>query len=1139
MTEEDIFHEALSRTAGDRASYVESACAGDAALQAAVEALLRANVGATGFLECPPIKANLSQDSPNAEPSGTVLGQYKLIEPIGEGGMGAVWMAQQQEPIKRPVAVKLIRPGMDSKQVLARFDAERQALALMDHPNIAKVYDAGTAESGRPYFVMELVKGTPITRYCDDQHLTPRQRLELFIPVCQAIQHAHQKGIIHRDLKPSNVLVALYDGRPAPKVIDFGVAKATGVQLTEESLHTGFGAVVGTIEYMSPEQASFNQLDVDTRSDIYSLGILLYELLTGNPPFTKRELESVGLLESLRVIREQEPTKPSAKLSTAEGLPTLAANRGTEPAKLTKLVRGELDWIVMKALEKDRNRRYETANDFAMDVQRYLADEPVHACPPSATYRFRKFARRNLGALATGAALAILLLASSSILAISNIRIDRALGDRTDALEERNRAYGDLQNEQKRVSQALDDVTRLFGKLQVEQKQTRRALYFHSVALADREWWLNNVDKAEEILDQCAVEDRGWEWHFLKRRCYGSTILCRNGARPVALAFSPDGERLACCFQRAFGNEAPDSGVKVWETQTGKELLNLTLPIQYVSQIAFSPDGRQLAVPTFDKDQSRSVVRILDSRTGAEVRTFAAERGQYIRAVAFRPDGKQLAIAGERLIMAGEPGIRLVDLDSGVERILPEKWAVFSLSYSIDGKRLATAGTKGRIWDTTSGKELFQLEVEALYWTSFSPDGRRLVTADRLGHCRTIDPETGKSLLTLSLDAEPTFNAFRDCAVAFNPDSQQLLTAATDRTLRVLDAATGKEQLRHRGHGGRISCVAWSRTNWLASADDDGSVRLWPPTKLRTVASLRPLAISPEGVLIGRVELGRDQSTQATFKVLEPKSLLEKNASNFDYVRSRFDRDGRSFVARWQRDVPGVRYDLYVYPTAPDQAIALPRVDSSSSPKPALRGDGRQLAVAARGRLVVWDLPSGEVRYSVPISGPSDYELVYSRDGRRLGGVFRVFHKENVVKVWDAANGSELRAWTIPRSLGTLSVAFSSDGERLVATGFTNDARIFDVRDNGPMQLLATNHPYAAFLSAGKRLVTWTGHERNIQIWDIETRRELLTLRGQNVLAVNDDVLTVVDAKGAVQLFDGRPWQKDPAPSGDGPVKGD
>ncbi|MFO0810762.1 MAG: tetratricopeptide repeat protein [Gemmataceae bacterium] len=360
-----------------------------------------------------------------------MAGRYKLVEEIGEGGMGAVWMAQQTEPVKRTVAVKLIRPGMDSKAVLARFEAERQALALMDHPNIAKVLDAGATPDSRPFFVMELVKGTPITTFCDDRKLTPRERLELFVPVCQAIQHAHQKGVIHRDIKPSNVLVALYDDRPVPKVIDFGVAKAAGSPLTDRSLMTGFGAVVGTPEYMSPEQAGFNQLDIDTRSDVYALGVLLYELLTGTTPVDRKSLRDAAVLEVLRIVREVEPPRPSAKLSTAEALPTIAANRQTEPAKLTGLLRGELDWVVMKALEKDRARRYETANGLARDVQRYLADEVVEARPPSTAYRVRKFVRRNKGRV-TAAALVLLALVGGMVgtsLGLVEARKQRTVAD--------------------------------------------------------------------------------------------------------------------------------------------------------------------------------------------------------------------------------------------------------------------------------------------------------------------------------------------------------------------------------------------------------------------------------------------------------------------------------------------------------------------------------------------------------------------------------------------------------------------------------------------------------------------------------------------------------------------------------------
>jgi serine/threonine-protein kinase len=353
------------------------------------------------------IEASRASDLTTAvggETSGRTVGRYKLLERIGEGGFGVVYMAEQQHPVRRKVALKVIKPGMDSRQVLARFEAERQALAIMDHPNIAKVFDGGMTDSNRPYFVMELVKGVPITEFCDQQQFTPRQRLELFLQVCHAVRHAHQKGIIHRDLKPTNVLVAMHDTTPVVKVIDFGVAKALGHELTDMTLFTGFAQLVGTPLYMSPEQAGQSAIDVDTRSDIYSLGVLLYELLTGTTPFDKERFRTAAQDEIRRIIREEEPPRPSTRLSASkDSLASVSAQRHTEPAKLTRLVRGDLDWIVMKALEKDRSRRYETANGLAMDLQRYLADEAVQACPPSAGYRLRKFARRNKGGLAVAA----------------------------------------------------------------------------------------------------------------------------------------------------------------------------------------------------------------------------------------------------------------------------------------------------------------------------------------------------------------------------------------------------------------------------------------------------------------------------------------------------------------------------------------------------------------------------------------------------------------------------------------------------------------------------------------------------------------------------------------------------------------
>ncbi|HVJ82161.1 MAG TPA: serine/threonine-protein kinase, partial [Planctomycetia bacterium] len=456
-----IFGRALElESPAEREAFLAKACAGDAALRAEVESLLQAGLGAGDFLEDlrPSPDTTLYQSA--GERPGDAIGPYKLLEQIGEGGFGAVYMAEQLEPVRRKVALKLLKPGMEARQVIARFEAERQALALMDHPNIAKVHDGGTTSAGRPYFVMELVRGTPISEHCDREQLTMRPRLELFIQVCMAVQHAHQKGIIHRDLKPSNVLVAMHDGAPVAKVIDFGVAKALGAELTDKTLFTGLAQMIGTPLYMSPEQAGRDGLDVDTRSDIYSLGVLLYELLTGTTPISKDRFKRAAFEEIRRIIREEDPPKPSTRLTeSTDSLPSISAVRGTEPARLTKSLRGDLDWIAMKALEKNRERRYATAAGFALDIQRYLANEPVSAGPPSAWYRLRKFARRNRGSLAfaalAGAAAALAVIG----LTVNHRMVSREKGEKEAALErvteEKKRADENLATARRAVNQYL------------------------------------------------------------------------------------------------------------------------------------------------------------------------------------------------------------------------------------------------------------------------------------------------------------------------------------------------------------------------------------------------------------------------------------------------------------------------------------------------------------------------------------------------------------------------------------------------------------------------------------------------------------------------------------------------------------
>jgi WD40 repeat protein/serine/threonine protein kinase/tetratricopeptide (TPR) repeat protein len=1116
MNEEEIFYQVIARSPEERPAFLEEACAGDPSLRAAVEALLRANVGATGFLEQPYPAPAVTADESIRELAGFTIGPYKLIEQIGEGGMGTVWMAQQTDPVKRIVALKVIKAGMDSKQVIARFEAERQALALMDHPNIARVLDGGTTDAGRPYFVMDLVKGVPITRYCDEHHLTPRQRLELFLPVCQAVQHAHQKGIIHRDLKPSNVLVAVYDGRPVPKVIDFGVAKAAGQSLTDKTLVTGFGNIVGTLEYMSPEQAEVNQLDIDTRSDIYSLGVLLYELLTGSPPFSRKQLEQAGMLEMLRVIREQEPSKPSTKLSSSEALPTLSANRGTEPAKLTKLVRGELDWIVMKALEKDRNRRYETANGFAADVQRYLADEPVQACPPSAMYRFRKFARRNKVVLAMGSLVSLAILSAAIILAISNVLISRETHQKEIALQEKGAALSEAQanyNEaQKQEKQAKDNAAQAEKQRGIAERNEEtakaqtslagRRLYASQMNLAMQAWRAGEVPRVLELLEgqrpgSDAENFRGFEWYYLWRLCNGGRRVYPHGHTDavLSLAFSPDGTALA--------SAGWDGMVRVWDPTTGTERLALRALNPWL--VSYSADGKTLAA---GGSENASLI-LWDATTGLPIHTIS----ESVHGLAFSPDNRTIA--------GGGLSSRFWDVASGTKRAtIPEPGRL--IGFLPDGKTVVTLADQHtprgevRIWDAESGKRRLTIPLVGLNSAVLSRDGKLLATSALGNGVYVWDTDTGKQLRAIQ---DPQVVR----GLAFSPDGKRLATGGEMRIVAVWDVETGRRLVQDT-HLDTIWDVAFSPDGkTLASSTLAGAIRLWDMTPAEEATTLPIWSTALRFSADGKTLLVGNSGPTKIIDVATGKELAVLPASNVMTISG--DLNVLAGPAGADRSTV---WDVQVGRATASVPVPHP---TEIRPSLTLAPDGKSLAVSNAWRgdntVKLWEVGTQQaktLRGDPPQNGLSVLCAEFSTDGKLLAAGFQF----QWVTVWDVATGKvKLQFAQQPAMMNVISLAFSPDNKAL-AVG--TDLGMVTLWDVGTGKQLATFKGHTtpvnalAFSPDGKELAT-ACHDHTVRLWDVLTGQERSTLIGHkgivNLVQFSPDgnTLATASADGTVKLW--------------------
>jgi WD40 repeat protein/serine/threonine protein kinase len=1040
-----IFDAARKLPAGERAFYLEGACAGDPRLRRRVEELLAAHDGAGTLLsELAPetegdAPAGVGEDpgatvpappNPSQQP-GDTLDRYKLREKIGEGGCGVVYVAEQTEPVRRRVALKVIKLGMDTRQVVARFEAERQALAMMDHPNIAKVLDAGTTAQGRPYFVMELVRGVRITDYCDQASLSTRERLELFIQVCHAIQHAHQKGIIHRDIKPSNILVTLHDGVPVPKVIDFGIAKATEGRLTDQTVYTQLNQFIGTPAYMSPEQAEMSGLDIDTRSDIYSLGVLLYELLVGSTPFDTKELMALGLDKMRQTIREREPVRPSTKLATLQGeeLTTTAKRRSVDTSRLVHLLRGDLDWIVMKCLEKDRSRRYETANGLAADLKRHLNNEPVVARPPSATYRVQKFARKHRLAVLAGSAVLVSLLAGLT-LAIGGFL--SAKKDRDIAVRARNEAQAQkkIADDQRQLAvenarKAQDSAKKADDNAKIAEVRLAGGLVAQADAfgVAGRfseahQLYAEAYDKFVELKQPLIVPEAGL-WTLYHQA--GFPLLSFTGhSGPVrSVAIAPDGRTALSASEdqtlelwdlntgkelRTFtGHSGPvrsvaiapdghtalsgsqDKTLKLWDLNTGRELRTFTGHLQDVMSVAIAPDGRTALSGSAD-----NTLKLWDLNTGNELRTFTGH-SEFVYSVAIAPDGRT-ALSGSQ-----DKTLKLWDLNTGkVLRTFTGHWGpVRSVAIAADG-RTALSGSQDKtlkLWDLNTGKELrtFAGHSGTVHSVAIAADGRTALSASEDQTLKLWDLNTGKELRTFTGHSGPVLG------LATAPDGRTALSGSQDKTLELWDLNTGKELRTFTGHSSVVHSVAIAADGRTAlSGSLDQTLKLWD---LNTGKELR--TFTGHGEFVNSVAIAPDGRTALSGSVDKTLKLWDLNTGN----------ELRTFT--------GHSEFVYSVAIAPDGRTALSGSDDKT--------------------LKLWDLNTGkELRTFTGHSGPVT-SVAIAPDGRTaLSGSW-----DNSLKLWDLNTGKELR--TFPGHSGPVeSVAIAPDGRTALSGSGDNTLKLWD-----------------------------------------------------------------------------------------------
>ncbi|XZE35496.1 protein kinase domain-containing protein [Pirellulaceae bacterium SH501] len=1136
----EVFNACLKEASREqRLAVLDRECGNDDKVREEVRQLLEAYDASQSFLEQPlvhvgarngtfvPIPAMDSKDSQLHCPENLpAVGNYQLMEQIGEGGMGVVYVAQQNQPIRRKVALKLIKPGMDSKQVVARFEAERQVLAMMNHPHIAKVLDAGTTDTGLPYFVMELVKGTPITEYCDAHKLGLHQRLQIFINVCDAVQHAHQKGIIHRDLKPSNVLVELEDVRSIPKVIDFGVAKATQQSLSENPVYTGWSQMIGTPLYMSPEQAEYNRLDVDTRSDVYSLGVILYELITGTTPFDRDFLKSVGFDEMRRIIREDEPARPSARVSTLQDKlsTTLCEQRQTTVELFSKTLKGELDWIVLKSIEKDRLRRYQSASDFSNDIKRFLNDEPVEACPPYWRYRMGKLARRHKGLITAG----VILFVAASIFSLL------------------------LWNERLATLAALagerDQRIVAVAQRQLAKDQEQRALQRESAAVETRRLALQNQYNAEIVSGQVdlqrgylrrlesklrghlplgnQIDRRGWEWYYLWADGHPEIrTLFTSNAQNFA-TWSPNGRFIGSCGD-------------IWDATTGKLTRRLDPSLYLPYRGGWSPDNQFYAWGTASED---SCVYLWNCATD-ELEELRGHT-ESVWCLAWSPDSKFLISGGiDKSLCIWEVASREV-----VHRLEVPGY-ITDVAFSSDGEFIA-AGVSGRgvfVWQNDSKELLTELSVDEPkdIQVSWRPGGRQLAVSTT--NAWMLFQRDG-----WSLNRKQPLRSHQGRDITWSRDGRRF-ALAEGQEISLWDPSAEVPDRVLTGHAATVVNIDWNPTNErLVTSDNLGSVKIWDlnsnnnPVSQIAGAEIRSLEWTGDsnglllehtdgGTSIWNMQFGRpivrsapsgttdyserspDRSRVATFSNIDPAIVRIHNA-NDESVRSvcRLEPEGEISRVVWSKDGKSLaiaqqmgkrvvvsiwdvdsekRLSRWIY-TGPIDA------DNQASRYPLIlvwSPDHQHLAVGARGEegdngtdiwkghIYIINVQSGACVLKHNVGGRSHRANINAIEWRPDGQAIVAGTRLGLIEAISLNSGVTVFSHPL-NGTSVASLSWNLDGNRIAAAA--DDGSIKILNASSGTDLLAFLHEgnphFVSWSPNGRRLAAAT-RAGQVQVWDATT----------------------------------------------------